>query len=363
MIIENERILMFEKSMNLGGSSQIVIQMCEALRCRAQKVIVCSMGGINTKKLEEIAVKHYDIRDISDKKNFFWHYKKIKEIIRNEKITVIHTHHRMAAMYAQILRIHFKCKVFCSIHGEFYDKKWFTKIAYRNCKLIACGNAVKNNLINEFGIDGKNIFVLQNAIERDQKYEVIDEIEQLRSQSNETFFAGYLGRLSAEKGVDVFIKSLKEVLKKNKQIYYVIVGEGYQREELTQLAYDLGVDSHIIFLGYRKDPQNVIQQLDVVVLSSYTEGLPLTPIEAFAHGKPVVATSVGGTSEIVVNGYNGILVEAGNIQMIENAIIKISKNRKLYNKLATNAINTYDCKFSYSIFEGSFIKIYEMLYD
>lgn len=61
------------------------------------------------------------------------------------------------------------------------------KIAYRNCKLIACGNAVKNNLINEFGIDGKNIFVLQNAIERDQKYEVIDEIEQLRSQSNETF--------------------------------------------------------------------------------------------------------------------------------------------------------------------------------
>ena len=78
MIIENERILMFEKSMNLGWSSQIVIQMCEELRCRAQKVIVCSMGGINTKKLEEIAVKHYDIRDISDKKNFFWNYQKLQ---------------------------------------------------------------------------------------------------------------------------------------------------------------------------------------------------------------------------------------------------------------------------------------------
>lgn len=73
----------------------------------------------------------------------FLELSKAKRNYKKWKITVIHTHHRMAAMYAQILRIHFKCKVFCSIHGEFYDKKWFTKIAYRNCKLIACGNAVK----------------------------------------------------------------------------------------------------------------------------------------------------------------------------------------------------------------------------
>lgn len=357
MKLENARILMLEKSMNLGGSSQIVIQMCEVLKKCVDKIVVCSLGGVNISQIEKIGIEHYTIKDISSIKYFVSNCRIISEIIKKEKITVVHTHHRMAALYAQLFRSFCGVEVICSVHGEFYDKKVLTKIAYHGSKLIACGKAVRNNLISQYNIDRNDIFVLQNTVKKKDDYHELNEISKLCSK--ESFLIGYFGRLSKEKGVDVFIKSLKEIQKEEANIYYIVVGDGYQKEELINLASDLGIKDNIKFLGYRDDPQNIIQQIDVVVLSSYTEGFPLTPIEAFAHGKPVVATAVGGTVDIIKDGYNGILVKPGDSVAIGKAIVALAKDRKYYRRLSEGAIKSYSVNFSYSSFENKLLEIYK----
>lgn len=92
----------------------------------------------------------------------------------------------------------------------------------------------------------------------------------------------------------------------------MISGSGEDEAKLKQLSKDLRVEECLTFLGYRNDIQNLMSQLDLIVLSSLWEGLPLTPIEAFSVGKTIIATSVDGTPEVVKNMDNGLLIEPRN---------------------------------------------------
>ena len=131
--------------------------------------------------------------------------------------------------------------------------------------------------------------------------------------------------------------------------------------DVKSLSAGMGLNDNIVFLGYRNDPQNVIQQVDSVALCSYTEGLPLTPIEAFAHGKPMIATPVGGTVEIVKNEINGVIVSPGNIDEIASSILDLACDKEKYLKLARNAEKCYYEEFSYEIFESQVLSLYENL--
>lgn len=154
---------------------------------------------------------------------------------------------------------------------------------------------------------------------------------------------------------------LAKVVTKKKDIYLVIAGDGDFFNDVKSLSAGMGLNDNIVFLGYRNDPQNVIQQVDSVALCSYTEGLPLTPIEAFAHGKPMIATPVGGTVEIVKNEINGVIVSPGNIDEIASSILDLACDKEKYLKLARNAEKCYYEEFSYEIFESQVLSLYENL--
>ena len=101
-----------------------------------------------------------------------------------------------------------------------------------------------------------------------------------------------------------------------------------------------------------------MKQLDFIVLSSLWEGLPLIPLEAFSVKKPVVATKVDGTPEIVRNKFNGLLVEAKNTLELSEAMLKLIENNNLIEEYSKNAYETYVNKFSYSIFKKNYIEFY-----
>ena len=92
------------------------------------------------------------------------------------------------------------------------------------------------------------------------------------------------------------------------------------------------MEDSIEFMGFRADIQNIMSQVDLIVLSSLWEGLPLTPMEAFSVGKTIVATSVDGTVEIVKDGENGYLVEPRNSEELANAICKLIDNEPIRKK-------------------------------
>lgn len=93
-----QNILMITRTMDLGGTENVVLQLCEILTGKVNKIIVCSSGGVHEKKLQEMGIKHYRIPDIASKnpKDMLKSYQLIKSVVNKEQVTIVHSHHRMA---------------------------------------------------------------------------------------------------------------------------------------------------------------------------------------------------------------------------------------------------------------------------
>src|SRR5207249_2641091 len=119
------------------------------------------------------------------------------------------------------------------------------------------------------------------------------------------------GRFSPEKGFGVLVEAAATICRDNPSAGVVLFGEGALRGELDRRVAELGLTGRVVLPGFRTDLDQLIGGADVVVLPSYTEGLPNVALEASAAGVPIVATAVGGTPEVIAEGATGFLVPAG----------------------------------------------------
>lgn len=362
MRLEEQNILMFSRSTQHGGAENVVLQLCEILKPHVNNIVVCAADGFNKRKLEELGIKFYSIPDIEKKhlKTFYNVAKTLKNIVKEENITVIHIHHRMAAFYVSLLGLDKKCTFIATGHNTFNNKKALTHLAYKNCNVIACGEMVKKNLVEVFGLLYELVTVIHNAV-KPFDGELVDDplIKKLHDEGN--FVIGNIGRLSEQKGMEYFIKAIPKVVDKHPSTRFVIAGNGENEEKLKILSKELNVDMYLTFLGYRNDIQNLMSQLDLIVLSSLWEGLPLTPIEAFSVGKTIVATAVDGTPEVVRDMENGLLVESRNSAQIADKINWIIDHSKEKTKMEHNALITFKKEFSFEVFSNAVLDYYRSL--
>ncbi|MBS0947103.1 glycosyltransferase family 4 protein [Levilactobacillus brevis] len=362
MKLNEQNVLLFSRTMGQGGAEKVVLQICEILLPHVNKVVVCSSGGVNVKKLNEMSVKHYVIPDIGKKsvKKGVETLHILSEIIKKEKITVIHSHHRMAAFYSKVLREKYNVVLINTVHNVFFNKRKLTYWGYKNTNLIACGEHVKDNLIDYFCMPPEQVSTIHNAV--DTKLVPFGDNKRLKELHNQGFFlVGNIGRLTRQKGMSFFIKSMINIRKENLKIKYIIIGDGKDRDELLKLTDELELKDDIIFLGYVSNISNILNQLDLVVLSSLWEGLPLTPIEAFSMGRTVIGTDVGGTSEIISDARNGYLISPRSSDAISDKVIYLFNNSIKRKILERNAHKTYLSKFRLSIFEKKTLDYYESI--
>lgn len=134
---------------------------------------------------------------------------------------------------------------------------------------------------------------------------------------------GVFGRLEEQKGHRYGLEAFARVVRDHPKARLLIVGDGALRQALEAQARGLGLEGHVTFTGYRDDIPDLLDAVDVVVLPSLYEGMPLTAIEAAAMAKPVVATAVDGTTEVVVDGATGTLVPAADAAALATAICRI----------------------------------------
>lgn len=362
MDLKEQNILFFTRTMKLGGTENVVLQLCEILETKVKKIIVCSCGGVNTEKLKEMGIKHYTIPDIEGKSlpTMIETVKILKEVVKKEKISVIHTHHRMAAFYVYMTGLYKKCVFINTSHNTFENKKKLTALAYNKANLITCGSMVKKNLVEYFEIPENKVTVIHNAVKPFEAPIVIDEKVKTLHDAGK-FVVGNIGRLSEQKGMEYYIKSIPLVIKKHSNIFFLIIGSGEDEEKLKELVHQLKIDEFVYFTGYRSDIQNLMSQLDLIVLSSLWEGLPLTPIEAFSVGKTIVATAVDGTVEVVKNESNGLLIEPKNVEKIAEKIDYIYENETLRKEFEKEAYKTYIEEFSFEVYGERIIDYYKKL--
>ena len=133
---------------------------------------------------------------------------------------------------------------------------------------------------------------------------------------------GVIGRLLNMKGQDVFIRAAAELAGRFDDLFFVLAGDGDNRRDYEQLVGQLGLRDRVLFLGWRRDVPNILANLDVVVLPTVNdfEGTPLAVIEALAANRPIVATNVGGVSEVIRDGETGKLIPIKDPQAIVAAV-------------------------------------------
>lgn len=355
------KVLHISRTMGQGGAEKIVLQLCAAAGSVEHAVISC--GGSCEEALQEMGVPHFWMPDI-DRKNpaTMWKcFVAILKVVKQEKIHILHSHHRMAAFYARIVSLLLPCKCVYTAHNVFYGKKTLFRFAVSGAKIVAVGKGVKENLVREYGQKEEDILVIPNAINKTCVYTEDPFLTGLRKDGNRLF--GSIGRITRQKGVDVFIKAVAQVIKKHPWCAGIIVGDGEERKKMEQLVDTLQLRDHIFFLGYQPNVLSIIRQLDAVVLASRWEGLPLTPIEAFSQGKAVIASDISGNNELVEDGFNGFLFPMDDDSKLAEKMLAFLDDKCSREEMEKNALDTYEARFSYEAFLAAYRWVYDSVFE
>ena len=344
-------ILHISRTMDIGGAERIVYQLSSDLKDEFDSVHVASTGGLWESELAAQGIQHHKILDI-DSKNPVTVLKllfSIHQIIKQKGITIVHTHHRMAAFYIRLLKlVHPKLIHVYTAHNVFKDKLPLYRFALGNAKSVAVGEAVNKNLKEDVGITDSR--VIYNGV---VLKETDDQVDEIISYSG--IKLGCIARLSEQKGLTYLLDAMSLLTVKDIRLF--IVGDGELRNELENKVEELHLQDSVTFLGYRQDIVECINSFDFLVSSSLFEGLALNIIETFMNGKTMVATDIPGINE-VVNDENGILVPAKNPGALAGAIDKLATDVLLRNRLAFHAQKTYEEKYSYPMFLENYRALY-----
>ncbi len=198
---------------------------------------------------------------------------------------------------------------------------------------VVCVSEAQAAKVRRAGVRPERISVIYNAIdptrfqEPDERYraKLLRYFRQPR-----THLIGAAGRLSPEKGFDVLIAAAKQVLSEYPSAGFVVFGDGPERARLQQQINAAGIGPSFVLAGFRADLDRFLPHFDLMVLPSYTEGLPNAVLEAFGAGVPVVATAVGGTPEVIEDGESGFLVPAGDAaKMAERICVSLDNADEL----------------------------------
>ena len=347
-------ILHISRTMDIGGAERIVFQLSSDLKDEFDSVHVASTGGLWESELSAKGIQHHKILDIDSKSplTVLKLLTSIRQIIKKNDITIVHTHHRMAAFYIRLLKlVHPKLIHVYTAHNVFKDKLPLYRFALTNAKSVAVGEAVNKNLKEDVVITDSR--VIYNGV---VLKETDDQVDEIISYSG--IKLGCIARLSEQKGLTYLLDAMSLLTIKDIRLF--IVGDGELRNELENKVKELDLQDSVIFLGYRKDIVECINSFDFLVSSSLFEGLALNVIETFMNGKTMVATNIPGINE-VVNAENGILVPAKDANAMAKAIEKMATDPSLREKLANQAKKDYENKFSYPLFLENYRELYREL--
>jgi len=227
---------------------------------------------------------------------------------------------------------------------------------------IAISEGVKNVLVAG-GIDSQLIRVIPDGIDF-APYEEKNSVNYLRQElsfAQDDYLVGIVAHLADHKGHKYLIQATKYLKEHTPKIKVIIVGEGPLRMELGRQAKEILVEDMVFFLGFREDVPQILNSLDMFVLSSYLEGMGSSLMDAMACRLPVVATRVGGIPEVVEHGKTGLLVSPRSPKSLAKAILKLYENRELAHRLGQKGYEVVHQKFSAEAMASKAIDLYEEL--
>jgi glycosyltransferase involved in cell wall biosynthesis len=216
-----------------------------------------------------------------------------------------------------------------------FSESFLTKLA---AKTITVSESNKDDGIKKFNL--KKAQVIYNGIDS-KKFNPNGYYKDIRAEfgiSDDNTLVGYLVRMTAQKDPFTMVRAIKEVSLTNKNIVFLMVGNGDLLNATKTMANELGVLDQIVFSDFRNDVPAILNAIDIYCLPSLWEGMPIGLLEAMAMGKACIASAVDGTAELINNGVNGILINKKDHHSLAKHIINLHVHKGYQKELGNNAL-------------------------
>jgi len=298
-------------------------------------------------------------------------YKLVWGLLKGRGFDLLHTHGYFADIVGiPMARLNGLPSV-ATCHG-FISNTWkynlystLDRVALRlGTQVLAVSEAIKQDLV-DFGLRPSRVRVMVNAVGSAENDDLTQATRDARRKSHgicsADFVVGYVGRLSAEKGLKYLLTACADLVTSGVPLRALVIGDGPQRNELEHLSRQLGLGNRVVFAGFQEDVVQWLPCMDVFVLPSLTEGTPMALLEAMAYGVPAVASAVGGVPQVIRHGETGLLVSPGNTGEISGAVLTLYGNSGTRRTLSQNARTLARMRYGVAEWIGRIEAVYRSL--
>lgn len=355
-------ILYLNNEMTVGGVAKCILKLSKELVGEHNIFIASKQTGALLGEFERLGIKNYPLIDVQSKApyNIALNVKRLVKIVKTENIDIIHSHHRMTTLIAKIVSKITGVRVIHTQHLCIEDKFKLTNLALKNIQTITVSEAAKRILIQKSNLDEDKIVTIYNTIETENDNKEIDS-RLLNLKEKGYFVIAQISRAVDYKGIYDFIAIAELTIQLNNNIRFVFIGDGPDYQKMQEIIISRNLEEYIYLLGNKDNVIEHLKYIDLVLLCSYIEGLPLAPLEAFSQKIPVIATDIDGTNEEIIAGDNGYLVEPKNIEGFVNKILYTYENTQKYTELKQNAYICYINNFNRDTYINKHIDIYNKI--
>lgn len=345
------RVLLMIDDASVGGGQKHVLWLAEHLdHANFEVAVACGGAGYLVDELARAKVRHYPLR-LSNMPNPAA-FIRCRRVMRDFKPDIVHTHGGTAGVTGRIVAGSMRgVRVVHTYHGFHYihDPRRLRSNLFRNLEAAL------------LRLTDRTICVAQQDVETGKRQGIVDpgKTVVIRNGIDTSAFEGdrrrdfpsdpvigTVGRLHLQKGHRFLLTAAAGLLKTHPAARFVIIGEGELRGELEREAGRQGIAKAVTFAGARTDVPAQLRAMDIFVLPSLWEGLPLILLEAMAAGLPIVSTGADGVREILTDGKDALLVPPGNPTALQRGIEKLLDDPALRARLADEARKTVRDNFS-----------------
>ncbi len=336
-------VLFLNYSMDVGGIETLICEFASRLNSKGFLPYVCvfSGGGSLEENLQSEGVKVFCIKK---KEGIdFTVIPKLRSYLKGKSIKILHTNNYTPWLYGALASMGIRgLKHIHTEHSNIEKKRrgWAERLLiYFTDSIVCVSDDVKQSMIQYQSISPKRLTVVHNGVDTDKFCPDQVKREHYRDElgiKHNTLVIGIVARLAPVKDHKTLINAFYKIYEKIPEAVLLIVGDGESKHMLIEQTCDMGLDKVVLFVGEKHDISGFLNTMDIFVLSSTSEGHNVSLLEAMSTTLPVVATDVGGNSEIVIDGVTGLLVPPVRPDILSDKILILLRNSNLRSQMGNN---------------------------
>lgn len=326
-------------SLTVGGAEVLAARLARQLRDRYRFVFACldDLGTLG----EQLRAEGFVVEVVGRRPGVdLGCMQRLARLWQREKVDLVHTHQYTPFFYGMAARRwHRRPPVLFTEHGRWFpDHPSRKRIVFnrlmlrRTDRVVGVGESVRQALIQNEGIPAARVERIYNGVDVAAFNGRPVDRSAVRAEIGlrpDDLMIVQVARLDYLKDHSTAIRTVERVARRCTRARLVLVGEGPELEKINREIRHRGVQAHVRLLGLRHDVARLLKAADLFLLSSISEGIPVTVIEAMAAGLPVVSTDVGGVTEIVQNKKTGLLTPSGHDAGLAEAILRLAEDPPL----------------------------------